>query len=127
MFAPAKSHDNAARQRSERNSRAINRTKHTKCLYSRIPLRSMAWLIAFSLFLAATVCFAITSNSSYPLSVGADNRHFALSDGTPFFWQADTAWALFHRFNLSDAELYLDDRASKGFNMVLSVGLTQFG
>ncbi|CAK5283192.1 unnamed protein product [Mycena citricolor] len=38
--------------------------------------------------------------------------------GEPFFWQADTAWELFHRLNRTDIDFYLRDRASKGFNVI---------
>ncbi|KAL4924696.1 uncharacterized protein BDV17DRAFT_295191 [Aspergillus undulatus] len=45
----------------------------------------------------------------------------------PFFWQADTAWLLFHQLKYTEAETYLSDRASNGFNVVLAVGFTQIG
>ncbi|KZV60446.1 hypothetical protein PENSPDRAFT_659533 [Peniophora sp. CONT] len=45
--------------------------------------------------------------------------------GKPFFWQADTAWELFHRLNRSDIEYYLQDRASKGFNIVQAVVISE--
>jgi hypothetical protein len=40
------------------------------------------------------------------------------SKGIPFFWQADTAWEIFHRLNYTEIEYYLDDRTSKGFNVI---------
>lgn len=46
-------------------------------------------------------------------------------DGTPFFYLADTAWELFHRLNLQDAEYYLQDRASKGFTAIQAVVLAE--
>jgi hypothetical protein len=71
--------------------------------------RVLAWLIAIA---------ALSSAINLPnYSLRANGRFFETQDGKPFFWQADTAWALFHRFDLSDAEKFLDDRASKGFNM----------
>jgi hypothetical protein len=69
----------------------------------------LAWFGAF---------FAVSSAINLPgYSLRTNGRFFETQDGEPFFWQADTAWALFHRFDLSDAEKYLEDRASKGFNM----------
>ncbi|KAL1636992.1 hypothetical protein SLS58_009518 [Diplodia intermedia] len=60
------------------------------------------------------------------LSISASGRYlYRTSSGEPFFWQADTAWELFHRLNRSDIEHYLQDRASKGFNVVQSVVLSE--
>jgi hypothetical protein len=63
----------------------------------------------------------------YGIQPSADGHFFQNSSGEPFFWQADTAWLLFHRLNYSEADVYLSDRASKGFNVVLAVGFTQIG
>ncbi|ORY66157.1 uncharacterized protein BCR38DRAFT_456783 [Pseudomassariella vexata] len=63
----------------------------------------------------------------YALTPSQDGHFLQDSDGEPFFWQADTAWLLFHRLNYSECETYLSDRARKGFNMVLAVGFTQIG
>lgn len=38
---------------------------------------------------------------------------------------ADTAWELFHRLNRSEIEYYLQDRASKGFNVVQAVVIAE--
>lgn len=62
----------------------------------------------------------------YPIKPSPDG-HFLQADGRPFFWQADTAWLLFSRLNYTEAELYLNDRARKGYNIVLAVGLVQGG
>ena len=75
----------------------------------------------------AGLASALDPNPDYPLSVGDNGRFFTLSDGSPFFWSADTAWLLSLRLNMSEVETYLDDRAAKGFNMVLTVGFTQIG
>ncbi|KAF5385712.1 hypothetical protein D9757_005508 [Collybiopsis confluens] len=63
----------------------------------------------------------------YAISPSPDGRFLRDASGEPFFWQADTAWLLFHRLNFTDAEQYLSHRASKGFTMVLAVGFTQEG
>ncbi|PYH40155.1 uncharacterized protein BP01DRAFT_387587 [Aspergillus saccharolyticus JOP 1030-1] len=55
-------------------------------------------------------------------------RYLQQSNGEPFFWQADTAWLLFHRLNYSAAETYLSDRARRRFTVgLLAVGFTQEG
>ncbi|KAH6660660.1 hypothetical protein BKA67DRAFT_530748 [Truncatella angustata] len=65
--------------------------------------------------------------AEYGITPSPDGHFLQDSHGSPFFWQADTAWLLFHRLNYSEAELYLSDRASKGYNVVLAVGFTQVG
>ncbi|KAE8375427.1 hypothetical protein BDV26DRAFT_299682 [Aspergillus bertholletiae] len=65
--------------------------------------------------------------AEYAITPSSNGRFLQEVDGKPFFWQADTAWLLFHRLNFSEAEMYLSDRASKGFTIVLAVGFTQIG
>jgi hypothetical protein len=79
-------------------------------------------------------CFVFLSNalawempSNYPILASHDGHHFMTTNGQQFFWQADTAWLLFDRVNMTEAEEYLDDRASKGYNMILAVALSQLG
>ncbi|MEI7846219.1 MAG: glycoside hydrolase family 140 protein [Chloroflexota bacterium] len=56
----------------------------------------------------------------------SDNRRFLVeADGTPFFYLGDTAWELFHRLSLDDAERYLVDRAAKGFTVIQAVVLAE--
>ncbi len=59
------------------------------------------------------------------LKVSADHRHLQTADGKPFFWLADTAWELFHRLNREEANLYLNDRAAKGFTVIQAVVLSE--
>ena len=84
--------------------------------------------------LFVTICVGLISRGfgwvmpkDYPIKPSHDGRHFVTTKGEPFFWQADTAWVVFHRLTLGEVEVYLDDRASKGFNMILAVAVTQFG
>ena len=83
--------------------------------------------ILAALHIASTALAAWTVPPEYAITPSSDGHFFQQSDGTPFFWQADTAWLLFHRLNYSECETYLSDRASKGYNMVLAVGFTQIG
>ena len=52
-------------------------------------------------------------------------RHSARE--APFFYLGDTAWELFHRLDDSEAEMYLQNRADKGFNSVMIVVLAEHG
>jgi hypothetical protein len=57
----------------------------------------------------------------------SDNRRFLVhDDGVPFLYLGDTAWELFHRLNRADAEVYLRDRAAKGFSVIQAVAISEF-
>jgi hypothetical protein len=57
----------------------------------------------------------------------SNNRHFLVWEGgIPFFWLGDTAWELFHRTTLEEAEYYLENRRQKGFNVIQAVALAEF-
>ncbi len=59
------------------------------------------------------------------LKITEDNRHIVYEDGKPFFWLGDTAWELFHRLTREEADIYLQDRATKGFNVIQAVVLAE--
>jgi len=52
-------------------------------------------------------------------------RYLVTGRGTPFFYLGDTAWELFHRLTREEAELYLKDRAAKGFTVIQAVVLAE--
>jgi len=60
------------------------------------------------------------------LKVSPDGRHLTDGDGRFFFYLGDTAWELFHRLKLPDAETYFRDRAAKGFTVIQAVVLAEF-
>ena len=69
---------------------------------------------------------AITSDSfGKTLKVSANNRFLEDKNGTPFFYLGDTAWELFHRLNREEAQLYLENRAKKGFTVIQAVVLAE--
>lgn len=59
------------------------------------------------------------------LRVSANRRYLAYADGRPFFYLADTAWELFHRCDRAQADLYLANRAAKGFTVIQAVALAE--
>jgi len=64
---------------------------------------------------------------SLPLLKVSDNKRFLVQeDGTPFFWLGDTAWELFHKLTLEEADLYLRNRAENKFNVIQAVALAEF-
>ncbi len=57
------------------------------------------------------------------LEVSANRRFLQFRDGSPFFWQGDTAWLLFKKLDREEAERYLENRRLKGFNVVQAMVL----
>lgn len=56
-----------------------------------------------------------------PIRVSADGHFLVQPDGQPFFWLGDTAWSMFMRLTREESELYLRDRAAKGFTVIQAV------
>jgi hypothetical protein len=59
------------------------------------------------------------------LQISTNRRFIVHADGRPFFYLGDTAWELFHRLTMAEAELYLRDRAAKGFTVIQAVALAE--
>lgn len=59
------------------------------------------------------------------LQVSENQRFLQHEDGTPFFYLGDTAWELFHRLDKEEADVYLTDRAQKGFTVIQAVALAE--
>ncbi len=55
------------------------------------------------------------------LKISPNGRFFVQDNGHPFFWLADTAWGLYPHATPSDVDLYLHDRAAKGFTVIQTV------
>lgn len=96
--------------------------KHTRRRQGGRPYS--AALVALLAALAATPA-AVASNGSPELKVSSDGRYIVTAEGQPFFYLGDTAWELFHRLNREEADLYLSDRARKGFTVIQAVALAE--
>ena len=65
-----------------------------------------------------------TDNLSAPwakygkLQVSSNGHYLIHEDGTPFFWLGDTGWEMLHRLSREEIETYLENRRSKGFNVI---------
>ena len=68
---------------------------------------------------AATAASPVTQSTG--LRVSADGHYLVNADGSAFTWVADTAWRLFNVPSRADADLYLQDRANKGFTVIQAV------
>ena len=68
----------------------------------------------------------ILSSASQPpknngrLRVAADGHYLEYENGSPFFWLGDTGWQLFSHLTFAEIKFYLENRASKGFNVIQS-------
>ena len=59
------------------------------------------------------------------LRVSREGRNLVFEDGTPFFWLGDTAWELFHKLSIKEADYYLRSRAGQGFTVIQAVLLSE--
>lgn len=60
------------------------------------------------------------------LRVAKDHRHLETVGGKRTYLVGDTAWELFHRLTLKEAEEYLTVRQKQGFNFIQAVVLAEF-
>lgn len=80
-----------------------------------------------ALFPALTPTLPPTSNPPPPtqavtqLQVSADGHFIQKSDGSQFFWLADTAWALFNGTSNADVDYYIQARADQEFTVTQAV------
>ncbi len=77
------------------------------------------------LILTGIVLMTSIQVNSQRLRISDDDRYIVYSDGKPFFWLGDTAWELFHRTTREEADIYLKNRAEKGFNVIQAVVLAE--
>jgi len=85
-------------------------------------------VLIFQVSLEAQVKNNIWNNQNrknHELRISANGRYLEYRDGTPFFWLGDTAWELFHRLSREEADLYLENRAKKGFTVIQAVALSE--
>lgn len=75
----------------------------------------------FALAAASVSCNHRTLPGTKPLpllGISQNNRYLADEAGNPFFWLGDTGWLLCSKLNREEADIYLTDRACKGFNVI---------
>jgi hypothetical protein len=68
----------------------------------------------------------MNASATLPRVTVHENHRFLVTErGEPFFWMGDTAWELFHRLTLEDADVYFADRSEKRFNVIQGVVLAE--
>ena len=75
---------------------------------------------------ASPLDLSVSASRWKHLALGTKGSFLVDAAGCSFFWQADTAWELFHRLNHSEVIRYLDDRKAKGFTVVMSVAIPEY-
>lgn len=55
------------------------------------------------------------------LKVSENRRFLVKEEGQPFFWLGDTAWEMIHKLGRKEAVDYLEDRAEKSFDVIMTV------
>ena len=85
-------------------------------------------ILLFFVLICGILCIpAKTTIGKMPERINiSDNRHYLVDEqGHPFFYLADTAWELFHRLSREEADMYLKDRARKGFTVIQAVAIAE--
>lgn len=81
-------------------------------------------LFALILFFFSCSEKKVNEISKVPLLKISKNKRFLMTEnGDPFFWMGDTGWLLFSKLNREEAEMYLNNRAEKGFNVIQAMVL----
>lgn len=89
-------------------------------------MRSVSVAKALSvLLLLISGVIAFPQRQHLSLKVTPNGHYLQYEDGTPFFWLGDTGWELFHRLTVEELAQYLDNRKSKGFNVIQAVILAE--
>lgn len=66
----------------------------------------------------ALLALCDTPDASGALQVSANGRYLVDMEGRPFLVTGDSAWSLFGEPTMAEIELYLQDRAARGFNFI---------
>ena len=84
--------------------------------------KSQITILIFSIFLLSCSSERVTDDLPWEnhgkLQVEEGLNYIEHQDGTPFLWLGCTAWGMTEWLSREDVELYLDDRKSKGMNVV---------
>lgn len=59
------------------------------------------------------------------LKISDNQRYIVTQDNKLFFWLGGTAWELIHRLTKEEIDIYLTDRAKKGFTVIQTVILAE--
>jgi hypothetical protein len=83
----------------------------------------MQWFRQLSTRLVLVWIVGITSTTSaqnFPWGISSNQRYLQTPGGTPVFVSGEAGWAMFGQLTTGQAVTYLQDRANRGFNLVLA-------
>ncbi len=83
-------------------------------------------LFIIALTIASVACIhdhSVKTKQLPALKISENNRYLIDEDGNHFFWLGDTGWLLFSKLNREEADIYLTDRAGKGYNVIQAMVL----
>jgi Protein of unknown function (DUF4038)/Putative collagen-binding domain of a collagenase len=95
-------------------------------MFNLSPARTRAISLLALLALLKSVVTLADQERVKPISVSPDGHFLMKPDGTPFFWLSDFAEELVTRTTREEADLYLRDRARKGYTLILTGVLAYF-
>jgi hypothetical protein len=79
----------------------------------------------FAFILVGLLVMACSSNTGNKkvsgLRISENQRYLTDDQNNPFFWLGDTGWLLFKKLNREEAEMYLENRRQKGFNVIQAI------
>lgn len=85
------------------------------------------WLVKFLFYFFLFTVASIIYGQELPLlKISDDKRYFVTENNDPFFWLGDTAWELIHRLTKDEVDIYLGNRAEKGFTVIQTVIIAEF-
>ena len=82
-------------------------------------------LFTFITGVALSATLPAVGQTTRHLKISKNGRYLEKNDGSTFVWLGDTAWELFHRLSREEADLYLKNRAEKGFTLIQAVVLAE--
>lgn len=85
----------------------------------------MRFFIAFACLVFSCCTTTVKTDHFVKLKVSSNQRYIETADGKPFIYLACTAWELFHKLSREEADLYLTNRAQKGFTVIQAVVLAE--
>lgn len=59
------------------------------------------------------------------MKLAIHNKKFIDENGKLFFYTADTAWEIFHKLTFKEAQLFINNRRDKGFNVIQAVAVAE--
>jgi hypothetical protein len=80
---------------------------------------TVLFLIFWLVLPPCLACSPAHPAARFPLRLSQDHRCLVDQEGRPFFINGDAAWSLIAQPSNEQAERYMEDRARKGYNLVL--------